>query len=276
MLLSPAKAPPASTSAARRRAAAAAAAPPTAATTTTTTRGRRGLATPTPTTMTPRRAPKTAAAASSAENFEGAMLEPSVANKLPVRAAALAASVAGAAYFGAPSLAPATAAFFHLMAVAIFLGSAFYTTFIAGILMFKNLPRQTFGKLQSKLFPVYFWLLTAACGVAFGTLSAATPGGAAAAAASFGGRAILVAAFFSLLNALVLEPKATENMFERYALEDKIAKAGAGANAADQEKKKALGKKFGALHGGSSMANLVALCAVVAHAYQLAGRLALV
>ena len=38
------------------------------------------------------------------------------------------------------------------------LGMIVYVTFIAGLTMFKNLPRQTFGRLQSKLFPQYFAL----------------------------------------------------------------------------------------------------------------------
>lgn len=37
--------------------------------------------------------------------------------------------------------------------------------------MFKNLPRQTFGSLQSKLFPIYFGLSTACSAVLLGTLS---------------------------------------------------------------------------------------------------------
>lgn len=48
----------------------------------------------------------------------------------------------------------------HLLAFGTWLGTVFYTTFIAGLTMFKNLPRQTFGKLQSKLFPKYFLLCT--------------------------------------------------------------------------------------------------------------------
>ncbi len=40
----------------------------------------------------------------------------------------------------------------------------------AGITMFKNLPRQTFGKLQSKLFPLYFILSTGMTAVLLGTL----------------------------------------------------------------------------------------------------------
>lgn len=215
-----------------------------------------------------------AASASAAENFSGDMLEPSAANKLPVRAAALAASVTAAAYFGAPQLSQSAAAFVHLLAVGTFLGASIWTTFVAGIVMFKNLPRQTFGKLQAKLFPIFFWLLSCASLVAFGTLAAATQGGAAAAAASFGGRALLAAAAGSLANALVLEPRATDVMFQRYAIENKYA-GGGSKSAEDQAKTAALGKRFGALHGGSSMANLVALCAMVAYSWQLAGRVVL-
>ncbi len=36
--------------------------------------------------------------------------------------------------------------------------------------MFKSLPRQTFGRLQSKLFPLYFGLSTATSAVLLGTL----------------------------------------------------------------------------------------------------------
>ena len=50
------------------------------------------------------------------------------------------------------------AAFSHLIAYSTWFGTAVYTTFILGLTMFKNLPRQTFGKLQSKLFPKYFKL----------------------------------------------------------------------------------------------------------------------
>lgn len=46
----------------------------------------------------------------------------------------------------------------HLLSFATWFGTVFYTTFIAGLTMFKALPRQTFGKLQSKLFPKYFGL----------------------------------------------------------------------------------------------------------------------
>ena len=49
----------------------------------------------------------------------------------------------------------------HLLAFGTWFGTMMYTTFIAGITMYRNLPRQTFGKLQSKLFPQYFFLCSA-------------------------------------------------------------------------------------------------------------------
>ena len=52
------------------------------------------------------------------------------------------------------------AASIHILSFGIWFGTVFYTTFVAGITMFKNLPRRTFGSLQSKLFPLYFQLCT--------------------------------------------------------------------------------------------------------------------
>lgn len=50
----------------------------------------------------------------------------------------------------------------HVISFGTWFGTVMYTTFVAGITMFKNLPRQTFGKLQAKLFPKYFALGSAA------------------------------------------------------------------------------------------------------------------
>lgn len=69
--------------------------------------------------------------------------------------AALAATGLSAPFGKLPSVALAS---IHLLSFGVWSGTVFYTTFIAGLTMFKNLPRQTFGKLQSKLFPKYFAL----------------------------------------------------------------------------------------------------------------------
>lgn len=121
--------------------------------------------------------------------------------------------------------------------------------------MFKHLPKPVFGDLQAKLFPVYFGLqcLTSAAALALtatgrsgGSPETARPRAAAAGAALA----------FSLLNLAVLEPLTTAAMYSRRSAEAEGSKASA------EEKKKA-NKKFGMLHGLSSLANLLALGAGV-------------
>lgn len=63
------------------------------------------------------------------------------------------------------TLPPRAAATVHLLSFATWFGTVVYTTFVAGITMFKNLPRRVFGKLQSKLFPLYFRLCSVLIGV---------------------------------------------------------------------------------------------------------------
>lgn len=58
----------------------------------------------------------------------------------------------------------------HLMCAGTWLGVNIWTTFIAGFVMIKNMPRQTFGKVQSKLFPLLFGLTTACSTVVLATL----------------------------------------------------------------------------------------------------------
>jgi Domain of unknown function (DUF4149) len=83
----------------------------------------------------------------------GVMLERSPINSTPARLLAVVAAVAvggvGCAYLPAASVAIA-----HIMAAGTWLGVNVWTTFFAGLTMFKNLQRQTFGKLQAKLFPL--------------------------------------------------------------------------------------------------------------------------
>ena len=48
----------------------------------------------------------------------------------------------------------------HMLAFGTVFGSMFYTTFIFGVVLYLNLPRQTFGQVQSLLFPKYFLLIS--------------------------------------------------------------------------------------------------------------------
>eukprot|EP00930_Biecheleria_cincta_P078644 TRINITY_DN66196_c0_g1_i1.p1 TRINITY_DN66196_c0_g1~~TRINITY_DN66196_c0_g1_i1.p1 ORF type:complete len:317 (+),score=53.15 TRINITY_DN66196_c0_g1_i1:24-974(+) len=147
-------------------------------------------------------------------------------------------------------------AMLHLASFAIWMGTNVWTTFVAGITMFKALPRQQFGTLQAKLFPKYFQIgATCTAIMIFTGLRMELPVGAA-----------VVSLLGTLANMLYLEPKATSVMFERYKRENDGLK--------DAETDKKLKSKFSKLHGMSSLANLVALVGLVAHGVHLASRMA--
>jgi hypothetical protein len=125
----------------------------------------RGAAAPLRRAMPPRRRPAPAAAAASGstpavpavpaaggDGVQGDMLHPSTANNPAVRLLAITAVVAAAAR--STGFLPATGlAFVHVLAYGTWLGTLAWTSFVFGIVAFRNLPRQTFGRLQSKLFP---------------------------------------------------------------------------------------------------------------------------
>ncbi|KAL9191157.1 hypothetical protein ACHAXT_000863 [Thalassiosira profunda] len=157
-------------------------------------------------------------------------------------------------------LSPKAAATVHLLSFATWFGTVVYTTFVAGITMFKNLPRRTFGSIQSKLFPLYFRLCSAMIGVQILTLTRLPDILGKASEVS-----LAIAFVTTLLNLLYLEPQSTRVMFDRYALEDD------GKRDSDEYKGKA--KAFGKLHGMSSLANLAALCGGVVHGVRLASGL---
>ena len=79
---------------------------------------------------------------------------------------------------------------------------------------------------------------------------------------------LAIAAGTALANIAVAEPRATEVMFERYALEN------VAGSERDEARIRALKKTFGKWHGISSLLNLVNLVCAVGHAFFLAGGLA--
>lgn len=149
-----------------------------------------------------------------------------------------------------------------------------------------------FGRLQAKLFPLYFSTLTAAHVLMLATL-ALGPGLAQPQAVTLG-----VGLAATLANLLIVEPASTRSMFKRYALEGEGAavrdeaavaalvsagrRAGGGAAAAAAPAPSTLHprhppqkKEFGKLHGLSSTLNLASLVCAVSHGVWLARALAL-
>lgn len=155
---------------------------------------------------------------------------------------------------GLSKQAPARAsALIHLMAFGIWLGTSFYTTFVLGLTMFKNLPRQSFGKLQAKLFPKYFSLCSTTIMLQIITLRSLPLKITTLVSASLGGALIA-----TLLNQFYLEPLSTKIMLERYDLE--TAEGGQ-----ETDRYKELKASFGKLHGMSSLSNLIALVGAVVY-----------
>jgi len=148
-------------------------------------------------------------------DVKGDMLEPSVANKPLVRFAALAAVVATAAR-STGFLPSAGIGFVHMLAFGTWFGTLAWTSFIFGIVAFRNLPRQTFGKLQSKLFPKYFALSSSAPAILLATLYYATNGNPPINEV----RLLVISLVCSLTNLLFTEPAATKVMFQRYEMEN--------------------------------------------------------
>jgi hypothetical protein len=154
----------------------------------------------------------------------------------------------------------------HMLSFATWFGMVAYTTFVAGIIMFKNLPRQTFGRLQSKLFPKYFSISSFALVIQLVTLKSLS--GMKASIAHNSAKSLGIAFLMTLINQFYLEPTSTINMLERYDLDEN------GEQESDRYKK--LKASFGKFHGMSSLANLIALCAGVAHAVFLSSTLVVV
>jgi hypothetical protein len=144
-------------------------------------------------------------------------------------------------------------ALIHVLSFGTWFGTSFYTTFILGLTMFKNLPRQTFGKLQAKLFPKYFSLCSITIMLQIITLRSLPLKVTTLVSASLGG-----ALLATLLNQFYLEPLSTKVMLERYDLENT-------EGGQDTDRYKELKASFGKLHGISSLSNLIALIGAIVY-----------
>lgn len=147
----------------------------------------------------------------------------------------------------------------HLLAFAGWFGCSVWVTLVAGIVMFKSLPRRTFGRLQAKLFPAYFWFSTVTVSIA--AMTAHLLGW------DNGTRTLMLILGAVLWNLLYLEPKTTAVMFQRQTVERRLGTGHeVGALAPRDDPKiggdaewKELSRSFGVLHGLSTVSNLAAL-----------------
>ncbi|ROV89560.1 hypothetical protein VSDG_08545 [Cytospora chrysosperma] len=167
-----------------------------------------------------------------------------------------------------------TGAPYHILAY----GSLFGTT-LCTIIQFKTLPTLQFSELQTKTFPWYFGLQTT-LPVALAVTLPGRPFGPSSGirglfdpANRWGTMVPLVTAFVSgLANWVVLLPASKACIVERRKQEAKDGKRSWDPQPHSQEMA-ALNKKFGMLHGISSLLNVVNFVASVVYGITLAARI---
>ncbi|KAF7320033.1 DUF4149 domain-containing protein [Mycena kentingensis (nom. inval.)] len=138
----------------------------------------------------------------------------------------------------------------------------------AGVIAYKTLPRPQFGALQHKTFPIYFLLSQALGG---GVLAIYVFEHPAVLTQYASPRVPEVAQAYTLLFAILLQstnyfivgPMTSKTMFQRMRLEKDEGKSYTDAGISDAMK--ALNRRFGMLHGVSSLANLGAVFALAFH-----------
>ncbi|THH19072.1 hypothetical protein EUX98_g8841 [Antrodiella citrinella] len=156
----------------------------------------------------------------------------------------------------------------YLIGYSWLFGMSLWVTFIGGVIAFKTLPRQQFGALQHRTFPIYFGISIALASTLLGLWTyshpnvlehVANPKVADVAQAYTLGSVVLA----QLANQLVIGPLTSKTMFQRHKLEKSEGKSynEAGVSA----EMKALNSKFAKLHGYSSLANLTAVIACIFH-----------
>ncbi|XP_004300464.1 PREDICTED: transmembrane protein 205 [Fragaria vesca subsp. vesca] len=167
----------------------------------------------------------------------------------------------------------------HLLSFATAFGAALWVTFIGGIIMFKNLPRHQFGNLQSKMFPAYFTMVGICCAISVASFGYLHPWSSSTVADKYQLGFLISSLAFNLTNLFVFTPMTIEMMKQRHKIEKEQnigEEVGWSKNvqvAKVNPKLAAMNKKFGMIHGLSSLANIMAFGSLAMHTWYLAGKL---
>ncbi|XP_060963758.1 uncharacterized protein LOC133033158 [Cannabis sativa] len=167
----------------------------------------------------------------------------------------------------------------HLLCFSTAWGAAIWVTFIGGIIMFKNLPRHQFGNLQSKMFPAYFSMVGVCCAVSVASFGYLHPWKTSATTEKYQLGFLLSAFAFNLTNLFVFTPMTIEMMKQRHKVEREENIGGEVGWSKNVEVAKvnpklaAMNKKFGMIHGLSSLANIMSFGSLAMHSWYLAGKL---
>ncbi|XP_043722477.1 transmembrane protein 205 [Telopea speciosissima] len=167
----------------------------------------------------------------------------------------------------------------HLLCFATAFGSALWVTFIGGIIMFKNLPRHQFGNLQSKMFPAYFSLVGVCCAISVASFGYLHPWRSSSSTEKYQLGFLISSFAFNLTNLFVFTPMTIEMMKQRHKVEreenigEEVGWTKNTEVAKVNPKLAAMNKKFGMIHGLSSLANIMSFGSLAMHSWYLAGKL---
>ncbi|KAI6674551.1 hypothetical protein NL676_002457 [Syzygium grande] len=167
----------------------------------------------------------------------------------------------------------------HLLGFATAWGAALWVTFIGGIIMFKNLPRHQFGNLQGKMFPAYFTMVAVCCAISVASFGYLHPWKSSSTTEKYQLGFLLSAFAFNLTNLFVFTPMTIEMMKQRHKVEkeenigDEIGWTKNKEVAKVNPKLAAMNKKFGMIHGLSSLANIMGFGSLAIHSWYLASKM---
>nr|XP_039257155.1 transmembrane protein 205-like [Styela clava] len=155
-----------------------------------------------------------------------------------------------------------------MAAFAMNFGMTFWVSFVAGLVMYRNLHLHTFGQIQSKLFPIYFTigLLTGVIMLGVTIFQIRSLNKLTYDQETLIG-AVAVIVMANVLNKFWLGPVSTSIMMKKHKME----KEENDKNKLDQNLMyRDLKKKFGKIHGMSTLLNLAAMVSNVYVLYWLA------
>ncbi|KAF4587773.1 mitochondrial outer membrane protein [Ophiocordyceps camponoti-floridani] len=169
---------------------------------------------------------------------------------------------------------------YHIVSYGTLLGASVFHSFINGPVMYKSIDRPSFSAAQQNLFPIYFGLQTALPVALALTFPGSTLAGVSS---SVGGLLDVSSRWDSLLpiatmfvtgvvNLTVLLPATVKTMKERRGQCKRDGKEW-DAPGPHSDKMKELNKRFGMLHGISSLINLVTVLSAVGYGFTLGGRM---
>lgn len=167
----------------------------------------------------------------------------------------------------------------HLLSFSTAWGAALWVTFVGGIIMFKNLPRHQFGNLQSKMFPAYFTMVGVCSAISVGAFGYLHPWKSASTTEKYQLGFLFSSFAFCLANLFVFTPMTIEMMKQRHKVEreqnigEEVGWSKNREVAKVDPKLAAMNKKFGMIHGLSSLANIMSFGSLAMHSWYLAGKI---